>query len=90
MLFHSCRRTTVSTHLLLQLHCNIYQLCCLIVGISSFSFPSPRGIHNYNNMTASILLIWLQVYSIEVSENNMFGVAKHNPLLFRLKLMTVS
>lgn len=40
-------------------------------------------------MVASVL-IWLQVYSIEISENSMFGATKHNPLLFRLKIMTVS
>ena len=31
-----------------------------------------------------------QVYSIEISGDKMFGIPKHNPLMFRLKIMTVS
>lgn len=88
LLIHSCRNTTVSTHQLLQLYCSVHQLCCLIVSFPSFSFPCSRGSHRY--LSCYLSTTWLQVYSIEINGNKMFGIPKHNPLMFRLKLMTVS
>ena len=47
LLIHSCRNTAISTHLLLQLHGSVHQLCCPAVSFPSFSFPCSRGSHRY-------------------------------------------
>lgn len=37
----------------------------------------------------AFLSLVLEVYSIEISGDKMFGIPKHNPLMFRLKIMTL-